>query len=93
MVEAAWWVLNHSPRQGVCLQMCWGKLTAVTLRTHSEQLAMAAHMCYSHTLSSTPHDLNCLLPLFSLYHFKHVPSLQRSSRIRNLDTLVLICEI
>lgn len=37
--QLAWWMLNHSPRQGVSanlqrLDTCWGKLTAVALRSH-----------------------------------------------------------
>lgn len=55
---------------------------------HSEQLALAAHISCSHTRASTLHHLNSLL-LFSLYHFKPVPS----SRNKNSGTLLLTREL
>lgn len=60
MVEAAWWVLNRSLRQGVCLQRCWGKLTAVTLRSHPQHTVNHWPWLHESAHASTSHHLTLM---------------------------------
>lgn len=82
-MEAAWWVLSLSPRQGVSLQgrdTCRGKLAAVT-----KQLVLAAHVFSLGTRALTPHSY-CLLPAAATVILNKSPLLQRLSPNRNVDT-------